>query len=72
MSNISDIKENDRISEQTAFVVMDYVSKHPKDERVINQFLLFVTYDIIHRMGSYIYGSQNAVYLFEFFDVGNN
>jgi hypothetical protein len=70
ISKTSDIPNNeyDKIREQVALTILDYITKNEKDEMAINEFLLMATHDIVKRFGDYPYGNQNTVEYHETFD----
>jgi hypothetical protein len=70
LSKSSDIPndEYNKVREQTAFTILNYVTSHPNDKMAINEFLLMATHDIIRRFGPYKFGNQNTVEYHEIFD----
>lgn len=70
LSKSSDIPNNeyDRLREQVALTILNYITTHDKDEMAINEFLLMATHDIVKRFGDYPYGNQNTVEYHETFD----
>jgi len=70
LSKSSDIPndEYDKVREQVALTVLDYITTHDKDEMAINEFLLMATHDIVKRFGDYPYGNQNTVEYHQTFD----
>lgn len=70
ISKISDIPNHtyDKVREQAALTVLDYINTHSNDEMAINEFLLLSTHDIVKRFGDYPYGNQNTVEYHETFD----
>lgn len=70
ISKMSDIPNNiyDKVREQVALVILDYINTHNNDEMAINEFLLMVTHDIVKRFGDYPYGNQNTVEYHQTFD----
>lgn len=58
----------DKVREQAALIVLDYINTHSNDEMAINEFLLLATHDIVKRFGEYPYGNQNTVEYHETFD----
>jgi hypothetical protein len=59
--------EYDKVREEVAAVILDYIAKHEKDEMAINQFLVIATHDIVLRFGQYPYGNQNTIEHHEIF-----
>ncbi len=70
LSKTSDIPndEYDKVREQVALTILEYITKNVKDEMAINEFLLMATHDIVKRFGDYPYGNQNTVEYHEIFD----
>ncbi|MCD1116753.1 hypothetical protein [Chryseobacterium turcicum] len=70
ISKTSDIPNHtyDKVREQAALIVLDYVNTHSNDEMAINEFLLLATHDIVKRFGEYPYGNQNTVEYHQTFD----
>jgi hypothetical protein len=70
ISKTSDIpnKEYDKLREQVALTILEYITKNDKDEMAINEFLLMATHDIVMRFGDYPYGNQNTVEYHQTFD----
>ena len=70
ISKTSDIPNNeyDKVREQVALTILEYITKNDKDEMAINEFLLMATHDIVKRFGDYPYGNQNTVEYHEIFD----
>ena len=70
LSKTSDIPndEYDKVREQVALTILEYIIKNDKDEMAINEFLLMATHDIVKRFGDYPYGNQNTVEYHEIFD----
>lgn len=70
LSKSSDIPnvEYDKVREEVASVILDYIAKNEKDELAINQFLVITTHDIVRRFGKYDYGNQNTIEYHEIFD----
>ena len=70
ISKTSDIPNNeyDKMREQVALTILDYITKNDKDEMAINEFLLMATHPIVMRFGDYPYGNQNTVEYHETFD----
>jgi len=70
ISKTSDIPNNeyDKMREQVALTILDYITKNDKDEMAINEFLLMATHPIVIRFGDYPYGNQNTVEYHETFD----
>jgi hypothetical protein len=70
LSKTSDIPNDDydKMREQVALTILDYITMHSKDEMAINEFLLMATHDIVKRFGDYPYGNQNTVEYHETFD----
>lgn len=60
--------EYDKMREQVALTILDYITKNDKDEMAINEFLLMATHDIVKRFGDYPYGNQNTVEYHQTFD----
>lgn len=58
----------DKVREQVALTILDYITKNDKDEMAINEFLLMATHNTILRFGAYPYGNQNTVEYHEIFD----
>ena len=70
LSKSSDIPNDsyNKLREQTALTILDYVTSHPNDKMAINEFLLMATHDIVKRFGPYKFGNQNTVEYHEIFD----
>jgi len=70
ISKTSDIPNNqyDKIREEVALTILDYITKNDKDEMAINEFLLMATHPIVMRFGDYPYGNQNTVEYHQTFD----
>lgn len=70
LSKSSDIPndEYDKVREQVALVILEYITKNESDEMAINQFTLMATHDIVRRFGAFPYGNQNIVEYHELFD----
>jgi hypothetical protein len=70
ISKTSDVPNNeyDKMREQVALTILDYITKNDKDEMAINEFLLMATHDIVKRFGDYPYGNQNTVEYHQTFD----
>jgi hypothetical protein len=70
LSKSSDIPndEYNKIREQVALTILDYITKNEKDEMAINEFTLMATHDIVRRFGDYPYGNQNTVEYHQIFD----
>lgn len=70
ISKTSDIPNHtyDKVREQAALTVLDYINIHSNEEMAINEFLLLSTHDIVKRFGDYPYGNQNTVEYHETFD----
>ncbi len=70
ISKTSDIPNNeyDKMREQVALTILDYITKRDKDEMAINEFLLMATHDIVKRFGDYPYGNQNTLEYHQTFD----
>lgn len=70
ISKTSDIpnSEYDKMREQVALTILDYITKNDKDEMAINEFLVMATHPIVMRFGDYPYGNQNTVEYHETFD----
>jgi hypothetical protein len=62
--------EYDKVREQVALVILEYVAKNEKDKMAINESLLMATHDIVKRFGEYQFGNQNTVEYHEIFDEG--
>lgn len=60
--------EYNKVREQEALFILEYIAENEKDEMAINQFLLFATHDIVRRFGDYPYGNQNTLEFHELFD----
>ncbi|HSN07926.1 MAG TPA: hypothetical protein VLS85_02755 [Hanamia sp.] len=60
--------EYNKVREQVALIILEYIVKHETDEMAINEFTLMATHDIVRRFGDYPYGNQNAVEYHEIFD----
>jgi hypothetical protein len=58
----------DKVREQVAVIILEYIIKHEKDEMAINEFTLMATHDIVRRFGDYPYGNQNTVEYHEIFN----
>lgn len=70
LSITSDIPNNlyDKMREEVALTILDYITKNDKDEMAINEFLLMATHPIVMRFGDYPYGNQNTVEYHQTFD----
>lgn len=70
LSKTSDIPndEYNKVREQVALIILEYVSKNESDEMAINEFTLMATHDIVRRFGAYPYGNQNTVEYHQIFD----
>ena len=70
ISKTSDIPNNlyDKMREEVALTILDYITKNDKDEMAINEFLLMATHPIVMRFGDYPYGNQNTVEYHQTFD----
>lgn len=70
ISKTSDIPNHayDKVREQAALIVLDYINTNSNDQMAINEFLLLTTHDIVKRFGEYPYGNQNTVEYHETFD----
>lgn len=64
----SQMINTDKVREQAALIVLDYINTHINDEMAINEFLLLATHGIVKRFGDYPYGNQNTVEYHETFD----
>lgn len=70
ISKTSDIPNDtyDKLREQAALNVLNYINTRSNDQMAINEFLLLATHDIVKRFGEYPYGNQNTVEYHETFD----
>jgi len=70
LSKSSDIPndEYNKVREQVALTILNYVTNNPKNKMAINEFLLVATHDIVKRFGDYPYGNQNTIEYHEIFD----
>jgi len=70
LSKSSDIPndEYNKVREQVALTILNYVTSNPKNKMAINEFLLMATHDNVKRFGAYAYGNQNTVEYHEIFD----
>ena len=59
--------EYEQMREKAALVVLDYVSRHQKDDMAINQFLLFATHEIVTRFVDYPFGNIAEVDFYQLF-----
>jgi hypothetical protein len=69
ISQLDDIPNNlyDKMREEVAVTILDYITKNDKDETAINEFLLIATHPIVRRFGAYRYGNQNILEYLETF-----
>jgi hypothetical protein len=70
ISKTSEIPNNEynKMREQTALTILDYITKNETDEMAVNEFLLMATHPIVLRFGDYPYGNQNTVEYHQTFD----
>lgn len=70
ISQLDDIPNNlyDKMREEVAGTILDYITKNDKDEMAINEFLLMATHPIVERFGDYQYGNQNTLEYLQTFD----
>ena len=57
-----------KVRQQVASLILQYVAAHPTDKMAINSFLLMASHDVIRRFGSYQYGNQNTIEYHQLFD----